>query len=146
MAVKPIPDKHSTVIPHLVVSDVVRLIEFLQRAFDAKEFHRSTFPGGTVMHAHVHIGESSVMMGQAPPNHPLMPAVLYVYVTDVDAVYRRALAAGATSIAEPANQFYGDRVGAVKDPSGNQWWIATHVEDVSDEEIVRRATAARGGK
>ena len=146
MAVKPIPDGHSTVIPYLCVSDVASLIEFLKKTFDAKEMYRTTLPNGTIMHAHVHIGESSVMMGQAPPDYKTTQGMLYVYVTDVDAVYRRALEAGATSVADLVDQFYGDRVGAVKDPSGNQWWIATHKEDVPEDELARRAMAARGKK
>src|SRR6201999_2114846 len=111
------------------VPSVATLIDFLKKAFDAKEVHRSALPDGTVMHAHVRIGDSSIMMGQKPPGSDVGAGMLYLYVTDADAVYRRAIDAGATSISAPSNQFYGDRVGAVKDASGNQWWIATHVED-----------------
>jgi PhnB protein len=85
-----------------------------------------------------------VLIGQAPKDHPankLMPAMLYMYVEDVDAVYRKAIAAGGESIIEPVDQFYGDRVGAVRDLTGNQWWIATHKEEMSSEEMTRRATA-----
>jgi uncharacterized glyoxalase superfamily protein PhnB len=146
MAVKPIPDGHSTVIPYLCVPDVAGLIAFLQKTFDAKEVYRTTLPDGGIMHAHVHIGSSSVMMGQTPPDYKATQGMLYVYVTDVDAVYRRALDAGATSMAQPDDQFYGDRVAAVKDLAGNQWWIATRKEEVPEEEIVRRAMAARGHK
>ena len=142
MAVKPIPDGHSTVIPYLCVPDVAGLIAFLQKTFDAKEMYRTTLPDGGIMHAHVHIGSSSVMMGQTPPDYKATQGMLYVYVTDVDAVYRRALEAGATSMAEPDDdQFYGDRVAAVKDLAGNQWWIATRKEEVPEDEIVRRAMA-----
>ena len=94
-------------------------------------------PDGSISHADVVIGDSHVMCGQAPDPSAAMPSMLYLYVPD--AAYRRALAAGATSIAEPATQFYGDRHGAVRDCCGNSWWLATHVEDVSPEEMERRA-------
>jgi PhnB protein len=139
MAVKPIPDDHYSVTPYLMVHGVPQLIDFLKKAFDARENHRCALPDGTVMHAEVRIGNSPVMMGEAPAGVPLMPGCLYLYVEDTDAVYRRALAAGATSMMEPADQFYGDRNAGVSDPAGNAWWIATHVEDVSPEEVTRRA-------
>ena len=78
------------------------------------------------------------MFSQASERHPAMPCTIYVYVRDVDATYRAALAAGATSVMEPANQFYGDRNGGVQDSNGNQWWMGSHVEDVSPEELERR--------
>ncbi|MBZ5496966.1 MAG: VOC family protein [Acidobacteriia bacterium] len=96
----------------------------------------------TVQHAEAKIGDSIIMMGEAQGEWKPKPATLYVYVDDVDAVYRRALQAGATSLREPANQFYGDRSGGVQDESGNQWWIATHIEHVTPEEMARRAQAA----
>ncbi|HET6251655.1 MAG TPA: VOC family protein [Tepidisphaeraceae bacterium] len=139
MPIKPIPDGTSTVIPYFLAADAAGLIEFLKQVFAAQEKHRTEMPNGKVMHAHLRIGDSSVMLGQAPPGKAPMSAMIYTYVDDVDAVYKRAIAAGATSINEPADQFYGDRVGAVTDPAGNQWWIATHKEDVSEEEIARRA-------
>ena len=148
MAVKPIPDGFHSVTPYLVVEGVASLVDFLKQAFDAKEIERTMLPDGTVMHAQVKIGDSFVMMGEARGESTPRPASLYLYVTDTDATYRRALQAGATSIMEPADQFYGDRNLGVKDPAGNQWWIATHKEDVSSEEIGRRAAAAikqRGG-
>ena len=87
------------------------------------------------------IGDWMVMMGEASGQWAPMPASIYLYVNNADAIYKKAMAAGASSIMEPANQFYGDRHGGVKDPSGNMWWIATHVEDVSSEEMGRRAEA-----
>jgi PhnB protein len=138
MSVKPIPEGFHTVTPYLLVADAARLIEFLQQAFDAKEIHRSAMPDGTVMHAQVQIGDSMVMMGGTRDEWKPMPAMLYLYVDDVDTWYHRALKAGATSVRELTNEFYGDRVGGVQDPSGNQWWMATHVEDVSPEEMARR--------
>ena len=96
-------------------------------------------PDGSVWHADMIVGDSHVMMGQAGgPNKPF-PAMLYAYLPDVDAVYERALAAGAKSVQPPSTQFYGDRHGAVEDCCGNQWWIATHVEDVPEDELQRRA-------
>lgn len=142
MAVKAIPEGYHTVTPYLVVPGVAGLIEFLQQAFEAEERHRMARPDGTIMHAEVRIGDSIVMMGEATGEFQPKPAMIHLYVTDVDATYRRALAAGATSVREPTDQFYGDRTGGVKDASGNQWWIATHVEDVPADEMKRRSEAA----
>jgi len=141
MPVKPIPDGYHSVTPYLVVKGVAALIDFLKQAFDAHEIERMAHPDGTVQHAEVRIGDSVVMMGEATaPSNP-MPAMLYLYVNDTDATYQRALQAGATSVREPADQFYGDRSAGVQDRSGNFWYIATHVEDVSPEELARRAAA-----
>ena len=142
MAVKAVPDNFHTVTPYLVIAGVPKLIEFLKQTFGAQEVVRMGPPGGPVMHAEVKIGDSMVMMGEAGGPNPAMPNTLYVYVPDVDAVYKKALAAGGTSIKEPANAFYGDRACAVKDPSGNHWGIATHIEDVSPEEMKKRMAAA----
>lgn len=138
MAVKPIPEGFHSVTPYLTISGVPRLIEFLKQAFDAREEHVSKTPNGTIMHAQLKIGDSMIMMGEAGGEWKPMPSSIYLYVPDADATYKRALQAGATSVMEPANQFYGDRHGGVKDPSGNLWWIATHVEDVTPEEMARR--------
>jgi PhnB protein len=139
--VQPIPEGYHSVTPYLVVSGAPRVIEFLERTFHASEISRHTRPDGSIMHAEVRVGDSIIMIGEATGEWPAMPSGLYVYVEDVDAAYRRALQAGATSIAEPKDQFYGDRSGGVKDPSGNTWWIGTHVEDVSPEELERRQQA-----
>lgn len=141
MAVKPIPDGYHAITPYLVVDNPGGLIEFLEQAFDAVETERVLRPDGSVMHAQVRIGDSVVMMGAAP-GHKVMTAGLYLYVPDVDATYARALTAGATSVMEPADQFYGDRSGGVADPAGNTWWLATHIEDVPREELAGRAEAA----
>jgi PhnB protein len=93
------------------------------------------------MHAEVRIGDSVVMLSDAMGEWKLMPTSIYLYVNDADATYQRALQAGATPMMEPANQFYGDRQGSVKDPAGNYWWIATHIEDVSREELAQYAEA-----
>lgn len=145
--VKPIPDGYETVTPYLVVKDAAGLITFLERAFGATIVVRHEDPGGRVVHATLQIGSSKVMLGGASDEWPPITAMLHLYVEDVDAVYRQAMAAGAQSIRQPADMPYGDRSGGVADPAGNQWWMATHVEDVSPEEMERRqaeqsATAA----
>lgn len=141
MAVKPIPDGYHTVTPYLTVNDAAALLDFVQRAFGARVEHAMKGPDGRVAHADVVIGDSHVMLGQAGEAWKAMPANLYLYVPDCDAWFRRAVAAGGTPLQEPQTQFYGDRHGAIVDPCGNQWWIATHVEDVSNEELQRRAAA-----
>lgn len=138
MPVNPIPEGYHSVTPYLIVKDVNGLIDFLKRAFDAEEIGKHTDSDGAVMHAEVRIGDSVVMMGEASDEWRPMPSVLHLYVEDTDAVYQRAMQAGATSLREPSDQFYGDRSGGVTDPSDNQWWIATHVEDVPPEELKRR--------
>jgi uncharacterized glyoxalase superfamily protein PhnB len=143
MTVKPIPEGHHTVTPYLVVQDAAQLIEFMKQAFLAEEILRMAQPDGVIGHAEVRIGDSRVMLGEARGEYKPMPAMLHLYVEDADAVYRRALQAGATSLREPVDEFYGDRIGGVKDRFGNQWWIATHIEDVSPEELARREAALR---
>lgn len=141
MAVKPIPDGYHTVTPYLIVDDVAGLTSFLEEAFDAEETFRMPGADGSVSHAEVRIGDSMVMMGQASEEAPAMPVMLHLYVENSDEVYRQAVAAGATSVREPADEFYGDRTAGVVDRFGNQWWLATHVEDVPFEEMQRRAAA-----
>lgn len=139
--VKPIPDQYHSVTPYLMVSGAAKLIDFLKQVFAAEERERIARPDGAIMHAEVKIGDSVVMMGEPMEPFAPMPASLYVYVQDIDAIYQRALQAGATSVMEPVDQFYGDRSAGVKDPLGNLWWIATHQEDVPPEELARRAQA-----
>jgi PhnB protein len=107
------------------------VINFLKRAFGAREIAKYASPDGVVHHAEIRVGDSMVEMGEAHGKYPPMPTMFYLYVPDCDAVYQRALQAGATSIAEPADQSYGDRSGGVKDAFGNQWYIATHIKDVA---------------
>ena len=142
--VKPVPDGYHTVTPYLKVEGVAELIDFLKQAFDAVETERLPGPDGKVGHAEVRIGDSVVMMGETSDGNP-MPAMIYLYLEDVDAAYKRALEAGATSLMEPADQFYGDRSGGVKDAFGNFWWVATRKEDLSPEELRRRAEARASG-
>ncbi len=107
------------------------VIAFLKRAFGAQELAKYASPDGVVHHAEIRVGDSVVEMGEPQGKYPPMPAMFYLYVPDCDAVYQRALAAGATSFQKPADQPYGDRTAAVNDAFGNQWYIATHIKDVS---------------
>ncbi len=141
MAVKPIPEGREHVMPILTVDGASKFIDFLKDAFGAQEKERHAGPDGAVMHAELTIGPSIVMTSDANAEFPPAPARLQLYVDDVDAVYQRALKAGATSLREPSDQFYGDRSGGVQDAFGNQWWLATRIEDVTAEEIGRRAAA-----
>jgi len=143
MAVKPIPDGYHSVTPYLVVAGAAKLIDFMKDVLRAEEMFRMDSPTG-VGHAELRVGDSVVMLADAEGSATgkVAPAMLHIYVNDVDATYRRALAAGATSLREPADQFYGDRSGGVEDGFGNQWWFATHIEDVPPEEMERRAAEA----
>jgi PhnB protein len=136
--VKAIPDGYHTVTPYLTVDDLPRMLEFVQAAFGAKVHEALAGEDGVVRHAEVQLGDSKIMIGQARAEWKGRPGALYLYVEDTDANYHRALAAGAKSIMEPADQFYGDRNAGVEDPLGNYWWIATHVEDMTPEEMQRR--------
>jgi len=141
--VKAIPDGYHTITPYLLVKDAESYIDFLTMAFGAEEQYRSAGPDGKVAHASLKIGNSMLMMGRARDEWTAQPTMLYLYVEDADSLYQRAMGAGATSIQPVTNQFYGDRSGAVKDSEGNSWWIATHTEEVSPEELERRFKTAR---
>ncbi len=143
MSVKPIPTGFHTLTPYLAVNGASKLIDFLKRAFDAQENYCSKAPDGSVMHAQLKIKDSMLMVSDANGAFPAMPSFIYMYVENTDKVYNQAMQAGAISIMEPADQFYGDRNAGVKDPAGNMWWIATHIEDVSEEELKKRAAALR---
>ena len=142
MPVKPIPEGYHTITPYLMVRDADASIEFYKRAFGAElPSPAMKGPDGKVAHAELKVGDSRLMigaqMGKAPA--PTDAMHLYLYVPDADAVYKRALAAGAKSTVEMTDQFYGDRSGCVKDPDGHQWWIATHKEDLSQAELEKRS-------
>ncbi len=139
MAVKPIPEGYHTVTPYLTVQGAAKLIDFLKKAFGAETVHEPhKLPDGKIMHAEVKIGDSRVMLSDATEQMPATQTSLYLYVNDVDGVYKRAIAAGGTSTIEPMDQFYGDRSGGLKDPFGNRWWVATHKEDVPASELEKR--------
>jgi PhnB protein len=141
VAVKHIPEGYHSVTPYIVVEGAEGLIDFMKSVFGARERMRMPGPNNTVGHAEMEIGDSVVMLadaGSVDGNQPF-PGMLNLYVEDVDKVYQAALAAGATSIRELTDQFYGDRSGGVRDQWGNFWWISTHVEDVSPEEMERRS-------
>jgi uncharacterized glyoxalase superfamily protein PhnB len=142
MAVKPIPEGYRTVTPYLVNRGADQVIKFAENAFGAKEKMRLPGPNGTIGHAEIEIGDSLIMIADADERNNEMPAMIHLYLADVDTVYRRAIDAGATSIQEPQDQFYGDRNAGVQDSAGNKWYISTHVEDVPPEEMDRRVAKA----
>lgn len=125
-----IPQGLRTVTPYLHPKGTGRMVEFLKQAFDAEEVERDESPDGTIMHAKIRIGDSILEMGEAHGEFGPMPTTIHLYVNDTDGFYRRALQAGGTSIVSPADTPYGDRSAAVIDPSGNHWYIATHIRDV----------------
>jgi uncharacterized glyoxalase superfamily protein PhnB len=114
----------------------------MKKAFGATEIYRFSAPDGSVMHAELRIGDSVLMLGEAVEEHPPMPVALYLYVKDADDTYRKALEAGGETVGAPDDMFWGDRVATIKDFAGNRWWIATHIEDVSSEELEKRARLA----
>jgi len=147
---KAIPEGYRTATPYLIIKGAADAIEFYKRAFGATEMLRMADPQGRVGHAEIRIGDSVIMLAD---EHPAMgyrgPRALggssvsiLLYLEDVDAVFERAVKAGARALRPVANQFYGDRSGALEDPFGHVWTIATHVEDVPPEEMKRRAEAA----
>jgi PhnB protein len=140
--VKPIPSGMNSVTSFLLVKDAAGLIKFMKSAFGG-ELTYIMKSQGQIMHATVKIGNTTLMIADAMEPYPPMPCQLYLYVEDMDTVYKKALKAGGTSLREPITEFYGDRAGAVQDAWGNHWWIATHVEDVSDEEIKKREKEMR---
>lgn len=132
------PPGYGTVTPWIISADTVRLIDFTKAAFGAVELGRMQGPDGHISHAEVRIGDSVVMMFDALNGWPHTPAFLRLYVPDADAAFKRALAAGATPVTDVTALFFGDRVGRVRDPLGNIWWLQAHVEDVDPAELARR--------
>ena len=147
--VKPIPDGYHSVTPYLVVTGAADAIEFYKKVFGATEVIRFPSPGGRIGHAEIRIGDSTVMLADDNPNMGYKgpkafggsPISLLVYVPDVDKTVDRAVAAGAKLTRPVADQFYGDRTGGVEDPFGHHWYVATHIEDVSPEEMRKRSEA-----
>jgi PhnB protein len=149
---RPIPEGYHSVTPALAFRDAVSAIEFYKKAFGATEGMRLTDPDGKIAHAELVIGDSHIMISEENPEFNHSPqslggatVVLHLYVEDVDAVVGQAVDAGAQLVLPVKDQFYGDRAGRVADPYGHVWAIATHTEDVSQEEIEKRFAAFFSG-
>lgn len=151
MTVKAIPDGYHSVTPYLMVEGAARAISFYEEAFGANELFRMADPGGRIAHAEIRIGDSVIMLADpqsgatcsSPKSLGGSSVGLMIYVENVDTVFARALKGGGRSVRPLANQFYGDRSGTFEDPFGHVWTVATHVEDVSPEEIERRVAAQK---
>ena len=138
-AVPPIPEGCSTVMPWIISRDTARLLAFLKHAFGAQELSRLSNADGTITHAEARIGDSIVGAFDTREGWPETPCFLRLYVEDADAVYQQALAAGAVSVTEMTSLVWGERGGRVRDRLGNIWWIQTHVEQVDQEQMAKRA-------
>jgi PhnB protein len=144
--VSPVPQGHHTAAPYLVVDDANGAIAFYSRAFGAKELFRMPGPGGKLMHAEILIGDSPIMLcdenpeqgARSPKAFSGSPVSVFLYVPDVDALFKKAVAAGATTVVPVTDMFWGDRFAQLVDPYGHSWQIATHVEDVSPAEMEQR--------
>ncbi|HET6371675.1 MAG TPA: VOC family protein [Candidatus Polarisedimenticolia bacterium] len=147
---KPVPEGFHTVTPHLIVKGAAAAIDFYKKAFGAEEIHRMPGPDGSVMHAEIKIGDSRLMINDEFPSYGKLgpksiggsPVTLHLYVTDVDALFDRAVKAGAKATMPLADMFWGDRYGQVEDPYGHQWSLGTHKEDLTPEETIARMKAA----
>jgi len=149
--VKPIPDGFNSVTPYLIISDgrASEALDFYARAFGTQEIMRMPRPEGGVMHAEIRLGNSVIMLADEAPKMEAFgpsyyggsPISLHVYIPDVDATTKQAEAAGAKVIRPVADQFYGDRTSGLKDPFGHRWYLATHVRDVSMEEMQQHMNA-----
>jgi PhnB protein len=151
--VKPIPEGYPRVTPYLYIDGAAAAIDFYEKVLGAKERMRMPGPDGKLGHAELEIGDSVVMLADeyldmgvlGPKSVGGTPVSLHVYVDDVDAVFQAALDAGATSVRDLENQFYGDRTGQFEDPFGHRWNVATHVEDVPPDEMEKRAAEVMSG-
>jgi PhnB protein len=149
MNVKPIPDGYSSVTPYLIVNGAAQAIDFYKKVFNARERLRFPRPDGKIGHAEIEINGSAIMLADENPECGAKgpqtiggtPVTIHLYVANVDEVYTKAVAAGATQLRPVKNQFYGDRSGGFTDPFGHSWYVATHIEDVSPEEMQRRMAA-----
>ncbi|MEO8066860.1 MAG: VOC family protein [Flavobacteriales bacterium] len=136
--ITPIPKGYHCLSPFLVLKDIAGFLDFLRNALDVQVVRTVAEKDGSVTYAEVRLGDSHLLMREPMGQHEPMPASLYFYVPQCDAVYKHVLAAGATSISEPTDRFYGDRNAGVRDKWGNIWWFATHIEDVNQAELERR--------
>ncbi|MBN4055455.1 VOC family protein [bacterium AH-315-K03] len=147
MSIKPIPEGYHAITPYLSINDAKEAIEFYKRAFNATELFRLETPDGNIKHAEIKIGDSPIMLADSceennfrdPKNLSGTSVGLHLYVEDVDALFSQAVDAGAKIIQPVEDQFYGDRNGTLEDPFGHFWFIATHKEDLSPEELATRA-------
>ncbi len=147
--VNPIPEGYHSVTPYLTVDGAGQAIEFYKKAFGATELFRMAGEGSKIMHAEVQIGNSRIMLGdefpemgaRGPQSFGGSPVSLCIYVENVDEVFPRAISAGAKELRPLKNQFYGDRSGTLQDPFGHTWTVATHIEDVTPEDMEKRASA-----
>ncbi len=150
MPVSPIPEGYHSVTPYLILKNAADAIEFYKKAFGAVELLRMAAPGGKIGHAEIKIGDSPVMLSDEYPDMGFKgpeslggtPVSLMIYVDDVDKIFPQAIAAGGKEVRPLQNQFYGDRSGTLTDPFGHVWTISTHVEDIPEEELAKRAEAA----
>jgi PhnB protein len=138
--VRTIPEGYGTVTPWIIVRDCAGFLDYLKRAFNAEEIARLPDERGKIGHAEARIGHSIVMTFDAGDDWPTTPAFLRLYVEDGDAVQAQAIAAGGVAVTDRTDLFFGERVGRVKDPWGNLWWIHQRVEEVALEEMARRAS------
>jgi len=153
MAVNPIPEGYPRVSPYLMIAGAADAMAFYEKVLGAKERMRMEGPGGSIGHAEIEIGSSVIMLSDEAPDMGMRgpksiggsPVSLTVYVEDVDATFAKAIEAGATETQPVEDKFYGDRSGSFEDPWGHQWHVMTHVEDVSAEEMEKRAAAAMSG-
>jgi PhnB protein len=147
-----IPQSYHTATPYLIAKDAVAAIEFYKKAFGATELERITDENGAIRHGEFKIGDSPFMITDEHPEYPAWqsplsrggsPVHIYLYVEDVDAMFKHAISCGATELLPVQDQFYGDRIGGLTDPFGHVWYITTHIEDVPAEEIIRRAAEGK---
>ncbi|MEJ1238735.1 VOC family protein [Chryseolinea sp. T2] len=137
--VKPIPDGFHTITPFLIVNDAHELLSFIEKGLGGKTQYKLEDDDGKIVHASARVGDSAIMISDTMQGMEPVTAMLYLYVENADNLYNQALAVnGVTSAREVRTEFYGDRAGCIQDQWGNKWWIATHVEDVSNEELERR--------
>jgi PhnB protein len=150
MAVKPIPEGYHSITPYLAVDDAAKAIEFYRDAFGADEVIRMPGPDGKIAHAELQLGDSKLMLSDPFPESNVQPpsarggptASVFMYVEDVDGIFEQAQKAGAKVVSPLENMFWGDRFGTVSDPFGHVWSLATHVEDLTEEEMAERSRAA----
>lgn len=138
MPVKPIPDGYHTVTPYLMIKGAEQFIAFMEAVFGANVTEQLMQPDGKIGHTELRLGDSVIMLNEVPDGRTPATSMLHLYIEDVDGAFDRAVMAGATIVAAPADQFYGDRAGAVIAPGGTTIWIATHIEDVAPAELRRR--------